>query len=310
MGAGAAVMTNDTAPSRRYSSSLAIAAAALVGVQVGAATVASRFALPETDPVSLGFMRYLIGALSLAPFVLAQPLPRFRRRDLLPMAVLGIIQFAVLIVLLNIGLRSVPAGRAALLFSAFPLLTMLLAAGLGRERLTTRKTLGVALTMIGVGMALGDRIWAGAAIGLQGELAVLGAALCGAICSVLYRPYLQRYPALAVSGFAMLASVVFLAVVGVICGGITNPLTLTPLAAGAVVFTGVSSGFAYFILLWALAQTTPTRVTVFQALAPITATGLGILLLGESVSGRFIAGLVAVAVGLVVALHEPKGPAA
>ena len=93
-------------------------------------------------------------------------------------------------------------------------------------------------------------------------------------------------------------------------GGLTNPLTLTRQAIAAVVFIGLSSGLAYFVLLWALAQTTPTRVTVFQALAPVSATGLGIVLLGESVSGRFITGLVAVAVGLVVALHEPKGPAA
>ena len=47
---------------------LPILAAAAVGIQVGAATVASRYALPETDPISLGFMRYVIGALSLAPF--------------------------------------------------------------------------------------------------------------------------------------------------------------------------------------------------------------------------------------------------
>ena len=136
---------------------LALIAAAAVGMQVGATTVASRFALPETDPISLALMRYAIGALSLAPFVLAQPVPRFRWSDLAPMAALGILQFAILIVLLNFGLTFISAGRAALVFSAFPLLTMLFGAALGRETMTARKTAGVAMTMLGVGIALGGR---------------------------------------------------------------------------------------------------------------------------------------------------------
>ncbi len=293
----------ETAP--RGGQSLALLAAALVGIQVGAATVASRFALPETDPISLAFMRYTIGALSLVPFVLAGPRPKFRADDLLPMAVLGIIQFAILILLLNVGLTTISAGRAALVFSAFPLLTMLLGAALGREKMTTRKTLGVVLTMLGVGIALGDKIFGGAGTGLTGEILVLGAALCGAVCSVLYRPYLQRYPALPVAGYAMLASVLFLAVLGAGLGGLTNPLAMTPRAQVAVVFIGLSSGLAYFILLWAYARVTPTRVTTFQALAPLTATILGVAFLGETVTWSFVAGLTCVAAGIVIALSIP-----
>lgn len=293
----------------RHTAALALLAAAAVGVQVGAATVASRFVLPQTDPISLALMRYSIGALSMAPFILAGPMPSFKVRDLLPMAALGIIQFAVLIALLNVGLTYIPAARASLVFSAFPMLTMMIAAALGRERMTGRKTVGVMLTMLGVGLSLGDKIFDDAAVNLRGEAAVLAAALCGAVCSVLYRPYLQRYPALAVSGYAMLASVVFLALLGMWRGGVTNPLALTLPALAAVVFIGLSSGIAYFILLWALARTTPTSVTVFQALAPITATALGIALLGESLTLNFLVGLSAVAAGLVVALSYPQsGP--
>jgi drug/metabolite transporter (DMT)-like permease len=283
---------------------LALLAAALVGVQVGAATVASRFALSETDPVSLAFMRYLIGALSLLPFILAAPSPKFQARDLPAMAALGIVQFAILILLLNVGLIYIPAGRAALVFSAFPLLTMLLGAALGREAMTARKTIGLVLTMLGVGLALGDQVFGGAAHGLWGEALVFGAALCGAICSVLYRPYLVRYPALPVAGFAMAASVLFLAVIGVARGGLTNPFAISGRAQAAVVFIGLSSGIAYFVLLWAYARLQPTRVTMFQPLAPLTATALGVLVLGETLTWNFLAGLAAVALGIVTALSS------
>ena len=174
--------------------------------------------------------------------------------------------------------------------------------------MTVRKTIGVVLTMVGVAIALSDKFVSGSG-NLWGEGLVLAAALCGATCSVLYRPYLQRYPALAVSGYAMLASVVFLALAGFWRGGVTNPMALSGSALGAVIFIGLSSGVAYFVLLWALAHATPTRVTVFQALAPMTATALGILLLGEHVTMNFTVGLGTVASGLVVALGGNSPPA-
>jgi len=91
---------------------------------------------------------------------------------------------------------------------------MLTAVVLGRERLTWARTLGVLLTMRGGGLAIGENVVEPgvAEHGWTGELAIFAAALCGAVCAVLYRPYLDRYPALPVSALAMLASVVALAV--------------------------------------------------------------------------------------------------
>src|SRR5438046_8061782 len=191
---------------------LAAAAAAATGVQVGSAMVATRFVVDQTGPTSLALLRYVIGFFCLLPVVWLSAGPvRFARRDVLPIAGLGITQFGILIAVLNYGLRYIPSGRAALIFATFPLLTMVLAAALGHERLTLPKILGVLLTIAGVGLALGEKaIQGGGAHAWTGELAVFASAVCGAVCSVLYRPYLLTYPALPVSAFAMLASVGFL----------------------------------------------------------------------------------------------------
>lgn len=290
-----------TAPA---ASRLAILAAASVGVQVGAATVASRFAIVEIDPITLAFLRYVIGALCLAPFVLAIPRSTIPVRDLIPIAALGTIQFGILVALLNFGLQFIPAGRAAVVFATFPLITMMLAAALGRESLTAARTVGVLLTIAGVGLALADKAFGAVAPGAggwMGEIAVLAAAACGATCSVLYRPYLQRYPTLQVGSIAMLASVGFLGAISLFQGTIGNAATLSPPGWAAVLFIGASSGIGYSALLWALARASPTRVTVFQTLAPLTAAFLGWLLLGESLTPLFLAGLALVAGGIVAA---------
>jgi drug/metabolite transporter (DMT)-like permease len=284
---------------------LAALAAAATGVQVGAATVVSRFALAETDPATLAMLRYAIGFLCLAPAVLAMARPRFEGRDLAPIALLGIVQFGALIWLLNFGLQFIPAGRAALIFSVFPLLTMLIAAALGEERLTAAKAAGVAATILGMALALGEKA-IGAGVdpgggGWIGEAAVFLSALCGAACAVLYRPYLRRYPTLPIGALAMLASVAFLAIPAAAEGFFAHAPRFSAGAWGAVVFIGVSSGVGYFLWLWALNNATPTRVTVFLALSPVTALLLGALMLGESITALSTGGLALVVLGLFLA---------
>ena len=121
---------------------------------------------------------------------------------------------------------------------------------------------------------------------------------------MLYRPYLQRYPPLAVSAFAMFASVLFLAGLARAEGFFATLPRFTPCGWFAVVFIGVSSGVGYFLWLWALKHTTPTKVAVFLSLSPVTATILGALILSETVTATFLFGLAAVAFGLIVAHRE------
>jgi drug/metabolite transporter (DMT)-like permease len=290
---------------------LALAAAAATGIQVGAATVATRSVVDQAGPVSLACLRYTIGLVCLLPPLLLGPRARLARRDLLPIGLLGIGQFGVLIVLLNVALQTIPAGRAALLFATMPLLTLLLGAVLRLEALTWPKVLGVLLTVAGVGLVLGESALAGgSASAWGGDAAALGSALVGAVCSVLYRPYLRRYPTVQISTLAMFASVLFL---GTAAAASEQFLAAAPRFTtsgwGAVVFLGAASGLGYFLWLWALGHASATRVTVFLALSPITAAALGALLLGEAPSKPFLLGLASVAVGLWLANQAPR-PAA
>lgn len=281
----------------------AILAAAAVGLQVGAATVASRAVVAEVGPATLAMLRYAIGTACLLPFLWSAPRVRFRRADLAAVAALGIGQFGILVFLLNFGLLYISSARAVLLFATFPLITMLLAAALGRERLTLAKTTGVVISFAGVGLAVLDKL----AVSRAGEgewlgiAAVLGAALTGAVCSVLYRPYLERYPTLPVSTLAMVASVFFLVFLAVPEGALASVPRLGLGAWAAVFFIGLSSGGAFFCWLWALGRLPPTQVTVFLSLGPVTAAVLGSAFLDEQLGWLTLAGLVAVVAGLIVA---------
>jgi drug/metabolite transporter (DMT)-like permease len=283
-------------PSRE---ALALAAAAATGVLVGAAMVATRYVVNDIGPLSLGLLRYAIALLCLAPFVAFHRRVHFARQDLLAIVGLGIIQFAVLIILINLGLRSVTSTRAALLFATMPLLTMVVAAAVGSERLSMPKTVGALLTFAGVAATLGENLLAGSGRGeWVGIGMVLTAALCGAACSVFYRPYLARYPTLPLATVAMVASVLFLALLAQYENFFTHRPSLDAKGWAAVVFIGISSGSGYMLLLWALKHASPTRVTVFLSLSPVTAAWMGVAFLGESITPGIVLGMLGVAGGL------------
>lgn len=289
-------------------SPLAVVAAATVGVQVGAAIVATRFAVADLSPGAIALLRYAIGALCLLPVFLRVGRVPFARGDLLPVLGLGVLQFGVLIALLNASLAHLTAARAALIFATLPMLTMLLAAALGRETLTPRRSLGVLLALIGVALSLSETlfepgdsttIWIG--VGLA-----LASTATGAVCSVFYRPYLQRYPTVQVSFIAMLGSVVALAGLAGWEGFFTAPLPASPKVWSAVLFIGVSSGIGFVAWLYALRHAPATVVTLFLSLSPITAAIIGVIALDEPLTLGLAAGLVVVLAGLWLALR-PAG---
>lgn len=282
---------------------LPAAAAAATGILVGSAIVATRFVIGQSSPSALALLRYAIGFCCLLPWLLASRRIWIARRDLLPIGLLGIVQFGAVITLLNYALRFIPSGRAALIFAASPLLTLLFAAALGHERVTLSKALGVLVSLLGVGFVLGEQALQPGTAANQwvGALAVLASAACAALCSVLYRPYLRRYPTLSISAYAMLASVVALALLAAGEGFFAAPPHFTPAGWLAVAFIGVGSGVGYTLWLWALRHTSATGVTVFLALSPVSATILGALLLAEAPSPIAIVGLVLVGLGIWLA---------
>ncbi|MBI5034969.1 MAG: EamA family transporter [Chloroflexi bacterium] len=287
-----------------------IGAAIINGILVGSTIVATRFVIDQTSPASLAFLRYVIGLGCLFPLVVFSSRVRFEPCDILPISLLGIAQFGIVVTLLNYALQFIPSARAALIFATFPLMTMILSVAVGYERVTLSLVLGVLMTIVGVGLALGEKaIQPGvAANNWIGELAVLGSALSGAICSVGYRPYLRKYPTLPVSTLAMFASVIVLAVFAASEGFFNAVPRFTNEGWLSVGFIGVSSGVGYYLWLWALNHTTPTKVTVFLALSPITATILGVIFLAEQISVISMLGLVGVAFGLWLAHWQTREP--
>lgn len=287
-------------------------AAATTGILVGAAMVSTRAVADAVSPQTLAFLRYLVGVVFLALPALALARPRYTLRDAIAVSALGVFQFGVLIVLLNYALRALPAATCALVFSSLPLFTMALAVAFKREDFSVGKLLGLLIAVAGLMLLLGyapaQPIENHGDGSLLAYAALVGATLIGAACSIMYRPYLRRYPVLPTSALAMCASVALLAA---FCWLTDQPLGPV-LSAGQwahVLFIGFSSGVGYLCLLWALARAPASRVMAFQMLGPVTAAAIELIGSRQLPSWTFVISMVLVFSGLFIAQRAARGSA-
>jgi len=287
----------------------AVCAAAVTGALVGAAMVSTRAVSNDVSAETLAFLRYAIGAVVLVAPMLRRWSARFTAKDFCAVAGLGILQFAMLILLLNYALARLPAATCALMFSTLPLVTLCLAIATGRERFSWARLIGAGVAVSGIALLLQpSAAAAGGAADGWAWAALLGATFIGAACSLLYRPYLQRYPAMHISVVAMFVSVLFLAGVCLARGAPLLP-GLSGFQWANVVFIGLSSAVGYFCLLWALSRLEASRVMSFQALAPITAVLIELLSGSYPLTWRLTGAFVLVLSGVWFGTQERRAAA-
>jgi len=281
--------------------SAAFSAAALFGASV----VATRMAVGTIPPLSLAFLRFGQGGLILliCLLILKPGLLRIKLSDLPYLALLGAVLFTIFPITFNVGLKYTEASRGALMLATLPLWSAWLARIAKSEHLTLRQVGGIILTLSGVAIVLAERglTWQEGSWSLVGDLLMLLTAICGAIYGVLAQKMLKKYKAVTVTTYAMLTGTCLL-IPAVFVEGFSQALTKIDLqAAGLILFLGICGGaLGYFLWTFALAHLTPTQVAVYINFNPLVATILGAALLAEKLTLVFIAGFVAVLIGVLL----------
>jgi drug/metabolite transporter (DMT)-like permease len=263
---------------------------------------AIRIALAAYSPSQLAFFRFSIAALVLLGIGAAA---RFRLppwRDLLRMAVLGVVGVAVYAVALGFGQKQVPAGSASLLISSAPVWMVVIAAALGQERPTIGAMLGIGVSFSGVAL-----IAAGRGIAFASgphALAVLAAAIAAAVYNILQRPLVAKYGALRFTIAAVWGGAIALAPA---VAGLPAAVQAAPASATiAIVYLAIVPG-ALGYAAWSHAAARASAAAAGSALylVPAVSMALSNLLLGEVPSGAALVGGTLVLAG-VAAVHGAR----
>jgi drug/metabolite transporter (DMT)-like permease len=272
----------------------------------GTAAAVTRYLVGNADAVTLAILRWGIGFLCVLPVALALHVRWPPREDWPAVAALGACYFGLFFVLYNIAMSYTTAARASLALSTLPLQTMLVAALLGIEPLTARKSAGVAIAMLGVFAALASGLSVAPAGAWRGELIMTGAVLCMALYNVWSRPFIVRSSALGYLTVGMGAGAAMLLLIGTLTGRVAVLATFGTADWIAGVYLGVAGGALAFIL-WVLAlqKASPTRVANTMTVNPIAAGLLAATLVGEPITVHLVVGLIAVFAGIWIATTTP-----
>jgi drug/metabolite transporter (DMT)-like permease len=235
-------------------------------------------------------------------------LPGLGVRGAARVAVAGVLIVAVYHLSFNLGTSYTTAGTAALVVALAPALTIVLAAALGYERLTSRRLVGVALAFAGVVVVIA--LGSGATISLasaKGPGIVLGAAVSFALYSVLLKPLFPRYGAIALTAAASLVGTVVLlpfaraSTVESVAGASPRDLAL-------ILFLGLASTLgAYLAWTKVLEAIGPARSAVYINAVPPLAVLIAALTIGETITPWFAAGGALLVSGVILAQRASGG---
>jgi len=273
----------------------------------------SKIALTDCPPLLLLTMRFLLaGVLMLgAAAIYAGPL-RLTREKVLIFAILGIANQAAYLGLSNIGLQSISSGLAALIISANPVLTLLLAVPFLGEKMSGRKAVGLLLGVFGalfvVGHRFGDDV--DHPIGIAFTVAALISMVGGTILFKKFAPEDELWVGTAVQSLAAGSALLPIALSFERVADIRPSWHLILTLGYLVLFVSM---LAYVLWLHLLTVSGATAASSYHFLMPPLGLLFGWLLLGEPVAISDLLGIALVGFGIYLVtteLHdENSGPA-
>lgn len=295
-------LESETRHTARSGEGLGVLAAILSSCLGGINTAVTRYVIGATDPVTLAGMRFGLGFLLLLPLALALRSRWPKGRDWLSVAILGILFFAVFMGLFNLSLRYTSAARGALALSTLPLMTMLVASALRVEPLSRRKSVGVVIAIGGVAVALATGLSDAPPGAWRGDAVMVAATFCMALYSIWSRPFIARSSPLGFVTAGMGSGSFVVCLFALADGGFVSTNDFGAGQFAAVVYLAVfGAALTFFLWVFALARTTPTKVTSTITLNPITASIAATFLMGEPIGLYLLIGVAAVFTGILMA---------
>lgn len=287
----------------------AYAGLVLMTTIIGFSFIFIKVALQSAGPVDILAHRFSVAALSLLLYygIVRRRLPRYDKGVIGQLLVLSLFYPILMFSLQTIGLQFTTASEAGIMSATAPIVTVIFAALMLKERNTLWQNLSVVLSVAGVMYIMYKNGLDGmSAETLKGDMIVLLSVVSMAFYFVLARRMTRKVDALDITFFmTLMAAVVF--------NIISMGLHVKEGSMGSyfvafedssfmwsILYLGVLSSFlTSFLTNNALTVIPAGQVSIFNNFSPVIAVLGGVLFLNESLFGYHIVGGVMVLLGIV-----------
>ena len=278
----------------------------------GASFVATKLALADIFPITIVWLRFLMGVILLGVTVLVRKQFAFPdKREWTYFALLGFLGITFHQWLQSNALKTSEAGTTAWIVSTTPVFMALLGWTLLKERLGWIKTLGIFLAFAGVLVVISRGNLSAISVGkfgAPGDKLILISAINWAVFSALSRRGLRSHPASLMMFYVMVIGWLFSTVLffmGPLFASVPNDFVRLYLSGPGlsdianltfsgwmgVAFLGIfCSGLAYIAWYDALKVLTTAQTGVLLYIEPIVTVVVAFLVLGEAITPALLIG--------------------
>jgi drug/metabolite transporter (DMT)-like permease len=275
----------------------------LMAVIWGVNYISVKYATEQMPPLAFNGMRITIAAtaLMLVSLIMRGTWPD--RRTTLALLFLGALGNGIYQLFFIEGIARTQAGAAALVLAASPAVIAIIGRIRGVERVTGRRVIGIAASLLGMALVVfgTGRSAARGPITLKGNLLVLAACVCWSLYTVLIKPYTERVESVRLSSLTMAGGAIPLLVVTGPAIAHTPWRTLPALAWTALLYSSIIAlVVGYFFWYRGVKDIGPTRTALFSNLQPAVALVAAWPMLGEVPTALQIVGAVAIMAGVLL----------
>ncbi len=276
----------------------------------GSMYVFAKYVFVAMHPFILLFIRFLIGflALSIYYFFKGGKIKglSIRKSDFKYVFCVGFFGYFLGIGLQLLGTDYCDASLASLINSINPVIIIVLALIILKEKVTRKQAFSVAVALLGTVIIIGQIDDIGS---VWGALISFGAVICWSLGSVIVRLVSEKYDSLVITIWAMLIGCIF-----------ALPVSLVQYQFAPVEFHSIDGMFIFsfvFIclistaisfLLWnkALSLVSAATCSLFYPIQPLVSAILGIVLLNEVITINFVFGGVLIIFGILFSVLSKK----
>lgn len=223
-------------------------------------------ALTSYQPETIVFSRFLIAAILLMVFGLTTRIRLPEKRDISGFLLMGFIGIVMGNLAQTYSLNSISAGVGSLLTVITPVFATILATVLYREQLSRWGWLGIVISTCGI---VAISLTQGSNLAFNSGLMIgIGAAMAMAIFFLLQKHYLERYTAIEITTYSIIAGTLLLLVF--LPGFVDELRQARANATLALLFLGIfPSNIAYISWSYGLAKAPVSLATNFLNLFPV-----------------------------------------
>lgn len=222
------------------------------------------------------------GALALFWFIrLFQKKFPIERKDFGRLILCGLFGVCLNQILFFEGLFRTSEINSAIMMTSNPIIVLIVAAIIIRERITRQKIIGIVIGAIGAILI----IRSGASEGTReasawGDVLILLNSLSYGIYLVLVKPLMQKYPPVTIISWVFLFGTIFVLVFPYTMSEFNHTnWDMPPAVIGSVLFVIIGTTFfAYLLNIYGLSNLSPAVVSSYIYLQPILATGFALLI--------------------------------